>query len=155
LKPPIQPNPFEIETFAGLSSVPKYCLDFSPLGVQVLRVKMNTFGTWLMIFWMMAGLNVRVMASESHTVCVSDSHCCADHHDAIPENDTGDHDHESCPPESHHHHECTCSHLLPLSAETDRVCRLDGPPSYLLELSHESEKAPEKPYLQLEKPPLI
>lgn len=148
-------NHAKLNFLPSFLQAPIYCIDSEFLRVYRQLTVMNVVGKWLMIFWVIAGLGARVMAQDTHWLDPRDSHCCADHHDADPEENSPEQHHESCPPGPHHHHACTCAHSLPLSAEDDWVSRLHVPPFCLLEVSQESETPPEKPFLQLEKPPLI
>jgi hypothetical protein len=125
---------------------------------------MKVVFTWLMVFCVLAGLNVRSLGADDHhrlVPCphevdscsddVSTSHHHHDDHGHHHENHDGDHDGK----DHHHHHEC-CSQAQPLGMENQFICRL-GPisGSSLLGVRHEGETTPEEPFLGSEKPPLI
>jgi hypothetical protein len=116
---------------------------------------MHSFLKWLMVFCVMAGVSARAVTADAGRLIacsqVSD-HCCGDHHSEIPEKDH--HDDSSCPLGDHHHHHC-CSSAQPLAMESLLTCRLSVPQSLLIGIRHESEIAPEEPFLGSEKPPLI
>lgn len=119
---------------------------------------MRSFLTGLMICLVIAGLNVRVIAAIDHWQSAENSHVCEDHdhghhhHSDHPEPEPCD---EDCPPEPHHHHECRCSQPMPLTLENVRICRVACLEFSLLGVKPEHEIAPDEPFLQLEKPPLI
>lgn len=115
---------------------------------------MRVFCTWMMIVWVMTGLNARVMGGDFHSVQLEDHSCCESHPTAASSGQTED-GQDSSPVEPHHHHDCSCLHGLPLSIEGDLFCRLPVPGFRLVGIGGESEIAPEKPCLMREKPPLI
>jgi hypothetical protein len=116
---------------------------------------MRSLLTWLMVFSVLAGLNVRVLGAEDRHVgtCSHIEEICCDHsHDPAP--DDHQHDGEKCPQDHHHHHGC-CSIAQPLTVENDHLRQPGIPGSSLLGVRHEGDVPPEEPFLGSEKPPLI
>ncbi|MES2439018.1 MAG: hypothetical protein V4584_08120 [Verrucomicrobiota bacterium] len=116
---------------------------------------MRSLLTWLMVFSVLAGLNVRVLAADvgCAEACTRSVTCCDDHHETHAPA-SHQHDGKDCPMDHHHHHDC-CSHTLPLTLDHTLTCRLGIPGSSLLGVRHEGEVPPEGPFLSSEKPPLI
>jgi len=110
----------------------------------------NLVFTWLLVFGIIAGLNLRVFVTPGgcSSICPqTQCHPC-DHQDTLP----ADHDHDG--PVEHHHHEC-CIHMLPLTVERDSTIVLLVPVCTTPGLRPESEVPPDAPFLSSEKPPLI
>ena len=93
-------------------------------------------------------------SSGGTLACASSmGHSCDDHSDcSVPTENS--HEEDSCPHDHHHHLGC-CALFQPLMIEKTLICRVDVIQSSLLRMSHESEIAPDEPFLSLEKPPLI
>jgi hypothetical protein len=126
-------------------------LSFHPAAPSLRPELMKLLFSWLMVFCVMSGLNVRVIgADHSHL----DQHpasmggCCE--HEELPAHphDDGNHDGDC------HHHHC-CVQAQPMTMESEHSNRLAVPASRRLALRHEGEFPPEKPFLSSEKPPLI
>lgn len=119
--------------------------------------------SWLLVFGVIAGTTLRVMAHEHATghhdtaphaasdSSASDAACCTSH----------DHEEErpapcapDCP-EKHHHHGTCCIHGVQLSFIADHHFRLT-PPRYLsLGCDVLDMRAPDGPVFEMDKPPLI
>lgn len=117
-----------------------------------------------MVFFVMVGLPARIVAedfvqvtscSEVHHSCEHDHSDCGHTHDDHAPCEDGDHD-GKCPSGPHHHHHGNCCiHVMPLDLDRNVSCRLGVPGLLLAAQLHESEAAPEGPFLSSEKPPLI
>jgi hypothetical protein len=112
---------------------------------------MNLLFSWLMVFCVMAGLNVRVIGAdhshlEQHPASMEG--CCGHEKPPAEPHDDGHHDGDC------HHHHC-CVQAQPMNMESDHFKRFANPDSRRLALRHEGESPPEEPFLSSEKPPLI
>lgn len=118
---------------------------------------MTSLFKYLMVFCVLAGLHASAVASD---VCRSTT--CSelvDHWDS-PDNCSAssrkDIHHEGDPcPLDHHHHCDSCTHALPMIVESEPVCQIGIAGILLIGSFHESDLAPEEPFLSSEKPPLI
>lgn len=112
---------------------------------------MKQLFSWLMVFCVLAGLNVRAIgADHSHLkpqYHAMDSCCGHQEEPAHPD------DHEHHDGDCHHHH--CCFHAQPLTVESDHFKRFAFLKSHRLHFRHEAELAPDEPFLGSEKPPLI
>lgn len=119
---------------------------------------MQRIFTWLMIFGVLAGINMHVLAADGGcVVCFDQSEdCCAigsnASESAVQESRTPE---KSKCPGDHLHHPGCCSHVMGLAIVPNPECRFGISYHNLLEFRHEGEAVPDGPYLRLEKPPLI
>ena len=119
-----------------------------------VRVLMRFFLTWLLVFGVLAGLNLRALSASgsSLTMCAEEiSHCCGN--DASQHQGQNHEGHE-CPLNDHHHHGC-CFHVLTLILGTDAEWKFTLSSSSFAGFRHEGEIPPDGPFLGSEKPPLI
>jgi hypothetical protein len=109
-----------------------------------------------MVFCVLAGIGSRVLAIDADraNACPQAAEASCHHDCAGAGQDDHHQDGDKCPPD-HHHHFGSCSHALPLSVESEFICRLGVPGSSLSGVRHEGEVPPEEPFLASEKPPLI
>ncbi|MEO7099819.1 MAG: hypothetical protein ABI162_10695 [Luteolibacter sp.] len=116
---------------------------------------MRSFLTWLMVFGVLAGLNLRALSADgSCIVCFVNVENCCKNAPSTSQEKSQDSDSKKSPADHEHHHGC-CSHVLPLAAMNESNCKFGIPTSFLLVARHESEVAPDGPFLGSEKPPLI
>jgi hypothetical protein len=129
----------------------KISLNFQSGTLSLRPESMNLFFSWVMVFCVMAGLNVRVIgADHSHLKPqhMSVDTCCGHEKPPAHPHDDGQHDGDC------HHHHC-CVQAQPMTLESDHLKRFANPDSQRLAFRHEGEISPEEPFLGSEKPPLI
>lgn len=117
---------------------------------------MRNFLTWLMVFGVLAGVNLRALSAEGdhRTICKEKvEQCCGNEISSLPES-SHDHDGGDCPPDHHHDHQC-CLHVMPLTVDQQAESWLRDPASTFLGFRHQGEVPPDGPFLSSEKPPLI
>lgn len=109
--------------------------------------------TWLVLLGLFAGLPGNVLAADPCDVLVT-MHAmehAGHHHDPSKPCDPS-HD-QKCPLE-HHHHDACC-HSMPLAVEDNHQSRLGGLGFSLMPVRSESQRLPDGPFADLDKPPLI
>lgn len=125
---------------------------------------MRSLLSWVMVLFVLAGLNARVLAAPSHpelTHSHEEKACDGHHHHHHCEDDSdGHHQHhhedgEKCPADHHHHHTGCCVHGSPLAMNNDLGCHVGVLVGRLVGIRQDGEIVPEGPFLSSEKPPLI
>jgi hypothetical protein len=121
-------------------------IDGTGAGILVL---MKLLLTWILMFGVFAGLNSRVIAVDGTCVaCFEDGG--SSYKETPQKGDPGD---NKCPVD-HHHNGCCCH--VQLVAAAEKAEAKSGQPVLLLPRDrHESDMAPDGPFLSSEKPPLI
>ena len=124
------------------------------IGWAVLR----RYAKWVMIVGVFVALSLRAIGFDhSHedlgSKCNHSVKMCQESQLDTDLSDDDPQDDKNCPPD-HEHHGC-CTAALPLTLDSNSICRLGVPGSSLLGVRHEGEVPPEGPFLASEKPPLI
>ena len=112
--------------------------------------------SWLLIVGVFAGVGLRAFSSglDHDQACKTECNASDLHQGEEPCGDTHDHNDE-CPPGPHHHHHGMCSHMSPMVIDTVASLRVAMPDGHLLGLQTAYILAPEGPFFELDKPPLI
>ncbi len=113
---------------------------------------MRHWFTWLLALGILAGLQGRVLGADPCEVMAAmhEQEHSGHHHEPGKPCDPS-HD-KNCPLDHHHHG--ACAHAMPMAAEPQRHTRAAFDFS-LSPIRRESERAPEAPFAELDKPPLI
>ena len=108
--------------------------------------------TWLIAFGVLAGLHVRAFGADPCEVLAAmhDAGHSGHHHEHGKPCDPS-HD-QNCPLDHHHG---ACSHAMPMAAEPHLPGIFIGFAFSLSPILREPERAPEEPFAELDKPPLI
>ena len=132
-----------------------FFLEFSHIHSSVAPSLMRVLLTWMMVLCVLAGINSRVLAADgSCVVCFDKVEDCCNEAPSASRQNSPDPEGQKCPVDHQHHRGC-CSHTMPLAAVNPSVCRFGISRSSLTAVRHESEVAPDGPFLGSEKPPLI
>ena len=108
----------------------------------------------LLTLGILAGLGERMLSQVGWHVneVVMSEDCCGGHDAPAPDDD---HHGPNCPPEPHHHHKGVCCGTV-LVVEDPECCRLSvRPGTSRVAWSHPDEAAPDGPFFEMDKPPLI
>ena len=117
---------------------------------------MRSILSWLLIIGVFAAVGLRAFASgpDHNLTCATECHPSDHDHGEEPCGDSHDRNDE-CPPGPHHHHHGMCAHVSPMAIDSVASLRVRVPDGQLLGLLAACFFAPDSPYFELDKPPLI
>ena len=114
---------------------------------------MKSLLTWVLLLGLLVGVRGNVGATDpcEGLLAMHAKEHAGHHHDPGKPCDPS-HD-QNCP--LGHHQQCACCHAMPMGDLETPDSQLATPNSSLMAVRRESQQAPEGPYAELDKPPLI